>query len=242
MRHRTRRAAALGLAAGLSLAACSRCGPPPPPPDAGLHRRAMTDLSSALLATYPENRGARVRLAFAEVVREYVSLPADVEVLGRQKHGWKDREDGGAGWHVASFLVQRRGPTTLAISIPLDDDRVGRLYEAPLGMSAAEVGYYLPAAGVAKETFSFELRYVTHPARAAWMVRQLSDMLTANGRWTAPLPPDWLTGLPADGGSWVPDPLDLTFTESDTGATVRVQRVAGSVTNRYELVTDELLP
>jgi hypothetical protein len=182
-----------------------------------------------------------VTRSIVELTRTYSSLPADFAERGREKLGWKPAEDGGAGWHINAFNVDQRADDELTISFELDDGRVRDLFEAPAGASSMDLGLYLPREGVTRETFAFQVDYITAPAQAAFLVRQLATLLMADGKWRTTLPSDWSAVNP-DGGELAPNPLDLTFTEVATGATMHMLRVRGRVSNRYQLVTDQLVP
>jgi hypothetical protein len=83
---------------------------------------------------------------------------------------------------------------------------VHRLFEAPIGASTMELGLYLPREAIVTETFSLQVDYVTAPARAGFLVKQVASLLTASQQWTATFPPGWETQAP-DGGPAAPDPL-----------------------------------
>lgn len=227
------------LLVGASLTDCARCGVPAGPQAAGQHRRAVSDVRTALLFAFPEYRGVYVEHADARLTRRYSSLPADFAVEGVQHLGWATLPDG--GWHVSAFVIEQPAPDTLTLHFTLDDERVHRLFEAPMGASTMELGLYLPRAAVLKETFSLQVDYVTSLPRAGFLVKQVATLLTSNQQWTATFPPGWETQAP-DGGPAAPDPLDLTVTQRQDGATVRLVRLGGKVSTHYALVTDELLP
>jgi hypothetical protein len=218
---------------------CSRCGAPSGPVDAGQHKRAVGDVRTALLFTFPEYRGVFVERSGAAVTRRYTKLPADFAKTGTSNLAWVADADG--GWHVSAFYVEQLSADTLRLGFTLDNERVHRLFEAPIGASSMELGLYLPRENIAHETFVFDVAYVTAPARAAFLVRQLATLLLANQQWSATLPAGW-EQLAPDGGPQAPDPLELTFTAQQDGATVHVVRQGGRVSVHYELVTDELLP
>lgn len=226
------------LLACLALASCARCRAPAGPTDAGQHRRAVGDVRTALLFSFPEYRGVFVEHADARLTRRYSALPADFAQQGLQRLGWALLPDG--GWHVSAYVIEHPAPDTLTLHFTLDDERVHRLFEAPIGASTMELGLYLPREGILTETFSLQVDYVTAPARAGFLVKQVASLLTASQQWSATFPPGWDSPAP-DGGPAAPDPLDLTVTQLQEGATVRLVRAGGRVSTRYELVTDELL-
>lgn len=222
----------------LALASCARCSAPAGPIDAGQHRRAVGDVRTALLFAFPEYRGVFVEHADARLTRRYSALPPDFAQQGLQRLGWALLPDG--GWHVSAYVIEHPAPDTLTLHFTLDDERVHRLFEAPIGASTMELGLYLPREAIVTETFSLQVDYVTAPARAGFLVKQVASLLTASQQWTATFPPGWETQAP-DGGPAAPDPLDLTVTGRQDGATVRLVRAGGRVSARYELVTDELM-
>lgn len=220
------------------LAACAKGRGVQAPADAGVHQRGSADVRTSLLFIFPEYRATLVTHAAARLERHYEHLASDFEKQGLSKLGWVTSEDG--GWHVAAYNISRAGPDDLTLEFTLDDDHVHRLFEAPIGVSNVELGIYLPSAGVIRENFSLEVSYVTTPARAGFLMKQMGSLLTANGLWTTTFPAGWDEVEP-DGGPRAPDPLDLTFTCKQDGARVRLRRHAGEVTTRFDLVTDELL-
>jgi hypothetical protein len=226
------------LACACLLTACPKPpAPPPGPADAGQHRRASTDLRSALLLVFPEYRGAHIQSGEATLERRYA---APVQPLA----GWTTLADG--GWAQPPWLVTRRDATTWQVVLPLNDEVAGRLFASPAPASTAEFAAVLPRSEVELETWRLELRYVAvTPPRAAFLAHQLVELLRNNGQWvSSALPPVW--GKTADGGTDVPESFDVTLTEvvgADRSPTVvTVHRDGARVQVAEALVTDERLP
>ncbi len=205
--------------------------------DAGLHRRASTDLRSALLLVFPEYRGAHILDGQATLERRYLKPVAP-------SPGWTTLVDG--GFSQAPWAITRRDDTTWQVVMPVSDEVAGRLFASPAPASTAEFASVLPRGEVSFEAWRFELTYgAVTPARAAFLSHQLVELLRNNGQWTcSPLPPVW--GKTADGGTDVPDSFDVTLTEvvgPDRSPTVvTVHRDGPRVQVAEALVTDERLP
>lgn len=219
------------------VAACTKPATPTSPPDAGVHRRASTDLRSALLLIFPEYRGAHILSGQATLDRRYLAEPAPLAT-------WTALADG--GWSSPPWTIARLDAHAWQVALPLSDELVGRLFASPAPASTAEFGAVLPKAEVALESWRFELSYVAvTPARAAFLSHQLVELLRNNGQWTSSALP-FVWGKTADGGTDVPDSFDVTLTErvgEDRAATVvTVHREGPRVQVAEALITDERLP
>lgn len=236
------------LALGLCVASCARCGSSTfdagtPTPDAGpAHVKRSTDLRTAMLVAFPEYRGARLLEGHASLTRQYVALPAGALAKSNQANGFTATADG--GFFRAPFTVTQTGPDTLVLSLDVDMGVVDRVFNAPMALSSMEMGLYLPRGlPVAFERYEFAVHYEATPKRAAFLSRQVVELLSRSSQWkVGPLPDDWGDNL-ADGGlGAVPENFTVSLEEVTSGAQVTLERDGADVKVRYVVVTDAPAP
>lgn len=253
--------AALGLCliAG-TFGGCDRCGArsagtdavPSEPADAALpptSRPVMhaTDLRSALILIHPEFRGARIESGRTALVR-ILEWPEQTSLLEALEPALKARGHqniSGDAQNVTArhppmmFEAGRDGAqVTLGMTLPLDEETVGRILHSPSPMGTEHLGSLLPAlpgAHITDEVYVMEIAYTAKPDRANFLVRSLmEDMQTLGWEPTAPLV-GWDTPRLADGGVGpVPSTFDVTVVSPHTGGRLQIVRNAGEVKLRYD--------
>lgn len=128
---------------------------------------------------------------------------------------------------------------TWAMSVPLDQATVEKLFAAPTAMSTRDLAMWFPrgaALPTEREVFELSLTYEATEARAIFLTRQLVRLLLGSGQWRARLlPAAWAT----DDGTTTHDAFEARLEEVTTHAVVSVRREGGSVELHYTLVTDE---
>jgi len=234
------------LAVCLLLASCAKCGASSATdagasaPDAGPARvKRNTDLRTAFLVAYPEYRGTRLLDGRASLTRRYETLTDDALEKARQANGFTVTEDGGL--FRAPFTLTRPSQDTLVLSLLVDLAVVDKVFNAPLALSSTEMGLYLPRGlPVADERFDFFVHYEAVPAtRAAFLTRQVVELLSRNSQWKVGALPEGWGADPGDGGfGAVPERFTVTVTEAGTDATVTVTRDGADVRVEYSVVTD----
>ena len=238
----------VGLLA-LVASGCGRCGDPAPVADAGrtrIHR--STDLKTAVFTAYPEFRGARVMQGGAELVRT-VDRPVQIEGEVLEvvtKNGFAVVLDGGV-------LVATRPPYTvriegaqLGVSLPVAEEDIGKLLNAPLTMTSEQLALWLPrppGASVLAEHFHLRLIYDSVAWRAGYLAWQMVDLNT-KGSWRVEAYPEGYeqTRRPDGGGGATPLAYSLALVDTNTRARIEVHRDGGFVQLDYTLRTEELRP
>lgn len=209
-------------------------------------RRFSTDLRSVLLTIYPEYRGTNVRSGVARLTRSYVG---GADWPGRARaHFAKNRiteapSDAGVEGTLDLFhfvFTETPGGATAVIELPVDGETMGKLYTNPASLSSALMGHYLPREDVTieRDVFDFVLEYeAVTERRAAFLCRQLVELMLGNGQWVAsPLPAGWEPN-PTDGGyGGVPSTFEVTLTGAVDGATVTLTRDGARVSVVYRLL------
>jgi len=234
------------LAAVLVVAAsgCSRCGAEKPV-DAGTRFHRSTDLKTAVFSAYPEFRGARVMQGGATLTR-VVDQPVPLEGAVMETI----RKNGFAITVDAGTLLATRAPYTLriegqqlAISIPVTEEDIGKLLNAPLTMTTEQLALWypkLPGARVTDEMFHLRLVYDSIAWRAGYLAWQMVELNT-QGSWRLQNVPDgYALKREADGGGGAsPLAYDLSIVDSNTTARIDVKRDGGFVQLDYTLRTEE---
>jgi hypothetical protein len=196
-----------------------------------------------MLVAFPEYRGARLLEGHASLTRRYVSLPPAALAKSNQANGFTATDDG--GFFRAPFTVTQVGPDTLVLSLVVDMGVVEKVFNAPTALSSMEMGLYLPRGlPVADERFEFAVHYeAVPPKRAAFLTRQVVELLSRNSQWkVGPLPDDWGANLPDGGLGPVPEAFTVSLEEATSGAQVTVERDGADVRVRYVVVTDAPAP
>lgn len=237
-------------------AGCSRCATPvvadagaPAVVAAKAPRKFSTDLRTVLLTIYPEYRGTNVRSGVARLTRTLVGggdWTAKGRALFAKHRATETPADAGVAASLDLFqlqLVPTEGGAEASIALPVDGETMGKLYTNPASLSSLQLGLYLPREDVtiARDVFDFHLVYdAVTERRAAFLTRQLVELMLGNGQWTVgPLPPGW-GEMPPDGGyGEVPEAFEVVLTGVVDGATVRVTRDARRVVVVYRLLTFE---
>ncbi|MEW6434338.1 MAG: hypothetical protein AB1730_22795 [Myxococcota bacterium] len=234
-------------AVALGLSACARCASPavvdagaPVPVKAPPKQRARhsVDLRTALLVSYPEYRGSVILEGRAALTRRYVSLPDEAWAKAVKGNGFTPEADGGLV--RAPFHVEREGDVVV-LWMAVDGPVLEKVFSAPTALSSMDMGLYLPRGlEVADERFELSLRYGAVPhARAAFLSRQVVELLARSGQWKLGAVPEGWGADPGDGGyGEVPERFTVTLEEQGRPATLTVTREASEVRVVYTLVTD----
>lgn len=223
------------------LASCARCTTSGL--DAGLKR--ATDLRTALVTVFPENRGVAVKGGSVRLTRT-VRGPADFQAeFGRSlAHNGFSVDDGGRSGTRAPYTVTfNEGPDgsgIFTVELPLDAPTVERLFNAPFAISTGELGLFLPKGNVTHEDFELALSYWAREPRAAFLSRQVVELNLGNLQWTHRGLPDagWEPRRPDGGLGAVPDQFEVTLDSKPDDAVLWLKRDGKSVDVRYRLVTD----
>jgi hypothetical protein len=212
--------------------------------------KRSTDLRSVLLLVYPEYRGTNLRSAAARLTRT-MSGERDWNGLSHalfaKNKVVETPDDAGVAGTFDLFRLRVMPDAKGAvgtIEIPIDGETIGRLYTNPASLSSAQLGLWLPREGVtiARDVFDFDLEYdAVSENRAAFLSRQLIDLLLSNAQWTVDgaLPAPWGESPPDGGRGFVPEAFTVSLTGVVDGAKIVVTRAARRVTVRYTLVTFE---
>ncbi len=225
--------AAAWLGFVLLISSCARCQGTPERP----HTKREIDLRSTLLIAFPEYRGAQVTSGSARLTRTVKGSASEAEAAALKTLEANQFTRNGQLWSRPPYTAWVSG-STWAVSVPLDDATVGKLYMAPTSMSSGDLAMWYPREpakfAIEREVFDFELHYEATPDRAAFLTRQLIRLLLGSGQWRAlEIPSDW----DVDGGQ--PPEFDARLEQLSTHATLKVHRAASAVTVEYSLVTDE---
>ncbi|MCA3012553.1 MAG: hypothetical protein INH41_09160 [Myxococcaceae bacterium] len=208
------------------------------------------DLRSVLLLVFPEYRGTNLRSAGARLTRT-LSGARDYGGLARalfEKNRVVERaDDAGVSGTFDLFSLRvapQAGGAVATIELPISGETLAGLYSNPAALSSAQLGLWLPREGVtiARDVFDFDLDYdAVTENRAAFLSRQLVDLLLANAQWAVdgPLPSGWAEAPPDGGRGAVPGSFTVTLKGVVDGATISVTREGRRVTVRYALVTFE---
>jgi hypothetical protein len=215
-------------------------------PDAGSYRvHRSTDLRTAMLASYPEFRGAQVVTGKASLARRLDhNVPLEDVVGTIEKNGFAvSREDDRLSAVRAPFTLEIVGPV-MTVSMPIVDADISKLMSAASSLTTEQMALWfppLPALGLTKEMFRFQLRYEASGSRAGFLAWQMVDLNT-QGTWrVAKWPAGYeLTRRPDGGGGGVPEEYSLELVDSTTTATIKVHRKGAFVDLSYELRTEEL--
>jgi hypothetical protein len=212
-------------------------------------KRFSTDLRAVLLTVFPEYRGTSVKRASATLTRQLSGSndwPATMRALFARNRVTEIPDDGGVSGRFDLFVLRLveapGGRATATISLPIDEEVLGKLYTNPAALSTEQLGLYLPKEGLRFEgdEFSFELEYdTTTDRRAAFLSRQLIELLLGNGQWRIDgnLPQGWQPN-PADGGYGdVPDTFSLEVLGVVDGARVSLHRASSHIHLVYRLAT-----
>lgn len=235
----------LALVAG----GCSRCDKPPVPKvvDAGqtrIHR--STDLKTAVFSAYPEFRGARVMHGGVELVRTVDrAVPIEGEVLETvKKNGFEIHFDGGSLLATRPPYTLRIDGPQLVVSMPIVEEDIGKLLNAPLAMTTEQIALWFPkpaGATVIDEKFHLLLIYDSIAWRAGYLAWQMVDLNT-QGSWRVETYPEGYerTRRPDGGGGGTPMAYSIAIVDTNTAARIDVKRDGGFVQLDYVLRTEEL--
>ena len=240
----------------LGLGSCSKCTPSAPVDagvdaglDAGVEERKTfsTDLRTVLLTIFPEYRGTNVKTGVARLTRT-LEGKADWNAKARELFAKNRVTETPAEQGVEGTLdlyrfriVPTADGATAMIELPVDGDTLGRLYSNPASLSTLHLGLYLPRENVTivRDVFQFELVYeAVTIRRAAFLTRQVVDLMRGNGQWTIGAVPEGWGPRPGDGGlGEVPERFSVQLTGVVDGAVVTVSRDGQTVTLEYRLTT-----
>ncbi len=233
------------LLAALLVVGASGCSKATKVADAGTRVHRSTDLKTAVFSAYPEFRGARVMQGFAELSRVVdQQVPVDGAVLETvTKNGFAVTVDGGTLVATRAPYTLRIEDKTLALSIPITEEDIGKLLNAPLTMTTEQLALWypkLPKARITDETFHVRLIYDSIAWRAGYLAWQMVELNT-QGSWRLQHVPDgYALKREADGGGGAsPLAYDLTLIDSNTQARIDVKRDGGFVQLDYRLRTEE---
>lgn len=209
----------------------------------GRNRRS-SDVRTALLTAFPENRGTHILEGWAAVTRR---VPGEVNPEAwlegsLARNGFRRLpSDAGVAAVRAPFLL-RAGPGWASASMELTDTDVARLYSAPAGTSSQFLALMLPNPPGDEWTDEFVvyLQYEAFPSRAAFLAFQVAE-LAANAQWKfESMSPGVVTQRTEDGGiPELPTAFDYVLREPSLGAQIKVQRSDGTVTLEYRLTVDQ---
>ncbi len=227
------------------LGGCSRCGGPTAPDAGSVRIHRSTDLKTAVFSAYPEFRGARVVTGGVELVRtvdRLVPLPHAREVIA--KNGFDITSDGGSlSATRAPYTVRIDGPQ-LRVALPIFEEDIGKLLNAPLTMTTEQLGLWLPkpaGATVLAEHFHLRLVYEASENRAQYLAWQMVD-LNSQGSWKVEAWPEGYERIrrPDAGGGGTPVAYSISLVDTNTTARIALRRDAGWVELDYLLRTEEL--
>lgn len=236
---------AMAVSVVLSVASCQRCrSGAPAVVDAGGAIRPQvrsTDLRTALLMTYPETRGASILRARASLVREVEGLadPMGSMTKSIQAMGFTPVDAGLVGGEKAplhsALLGVDGGVAEMALWIDLGDEAVARIFGAPTSLSSMEMALYLPrdpGQRVVFERFGLDIDYRTiNPNRAAFMSKQVLELLERNGLWQFKGARPWAEDAGVEGD------FTATIVNPDEHSALEVRREGTDVFLRYTLDT-----
>ncbi len=237
----------------LGAAGCSRCSKETVV-DAGAPvvvvkepKRFSTDLRTVLLTIYPEYRGTNLRVGVARLTRTLVGQDdwaKRAHELYAKNRVTETPADAGVEGTLDLFrfrIAETPGGATAVIELPVDGETIGKLYTNPASLSSMQLGQYLPREGVTieRDVFDFRLEYdASTEKRAAFLTRQLVELMLGNGQWTpGPLPAGWAPNLEDGGYGGVPGSFEVTLTGLVDGATVTLTRAGTRINLDYRLVT-----
>lgn len=230
----------------LMLVACG-CRKPASPVavDAGVHRvHRSTDLRTAMLASYPEYRGARVVTGKASLLRTLDrTVPLEGVVGTIEKNEFVvTREGDRLSSTRAPFTLEIEGPA-LTLSMPIVETDVGKLMSAASSLTTEQMALWfppVPGSRISTERFRFQLRYEASGSRAGYLAWQMVDLNT-QGTWRVGQWPEGyeLKRRPDGGGGGVPDEYSLELVDNNTTASIKVRRAGAFVDLTYELQTEE---
>jgi hypothetical protein len=229
------------LGAALLLSSCSRCSSgtggdasvASASRDAGFRLGApkrSVDLRTAILYLYPEYRDTAVLETRGTLTRVIPGLTDAARDEALRQLRYTPAPDG--GWALSSFHLTQLTPDSLSVSVRYDPEQLAHLYVSPTSLTTEELGLYLPRflpAGA--ERFTFDVRYVSSPARSRELVRQAVRLLLGNQQWkaTAPLA-EWTDADP-------PADSERAELEGVSGAVIVFERTGGRVHAQYVLDT-----
>ena len=240
------RRAGFMLFAALLSASCARCSKSAAAPDAGcvscelsLRQTHPTDVRTALMAIFPEFRGASLTGGSAELARDLEWTPPEgkslEEVLAPlvRAKGFSPPDGGKAGCigvrgPLSLHATAARGHLLLTARLPVDNDDVAQIFQSPAPLSTEVLGTFLPVpegARAVSEHFTLFIDYQAREVRADFLVRQMVDLLQG-GRWTvAEFPAGWEPDRRADGGvGGIPAKFELEVSRPAPATSVRVVR------------------
>lgn len=210
-----------------------------------------SDLRTVLLTIFPEYRGTNVKSGMARLTRTY-SAPdwlAAARASFEKNRVVEQPADAGIAGTLDQFTMHITPAGSYAqaiIELPVDGETLGKLYTNPASLSTSQLGLYLPREGVSivRDEFDFELVYdAATERRAAFLTRQVSELMLTNLQWTMGVLPVGWGPNPTDGGyGEVPERFEVTLTGVVDGARVTIRRDGARVVARYALTTFSFPP